>query len=101
MNTRIAVLVAAGFMLAVPAVAVAQTGPSAWRLPAPPTDEFGARGSRAATGITIGVPSGYGADFGDAAIGFGFQATTRLHDRPDGVAAGAFGVGNARKAIGL
>jgi hypothetical protein len=71
------------------------------RLPAPPTLEYAARGSRAAPGATLGIPSGYGADWGDAAIGFGFQATTRLHDRPDGVGALAFGIGNARELIGV
>lgn len=84
--------------------AAAQTGVPpgiGMRLPAPPTQEFAARGSRAAPGISLGIPSGYGADWGDAAIGFGFQATTRLHNRPDGVAAVAVGLGNAREIVGL
>jgi hypothetical protein len=100
----LAVLAAAVGLAASSRQGVAQTTRptrSGLRLPAPPTQEFAARGSRAAPGVSLGVPSGYGADFGDAAIGFGFQATTRLHDRPDGVAALAFGVGDARDLLGL
>lgn len=73
----------------------------AMRLPAPPTMEIPAQGSRAAPAITIGTPSGFGAEWRDAMVGFGYQATTRLHNRPDGVAAFAFGVGDADKLAAL
>ncbi len=71
------------------------------RLDAPPTLEFAARGERAAPGITLGIPSGFGPNWRDAAIGVGFQATTRLENRPDGVVALAFGLGDATDAIGI
>jgi hypothetical protein len=97
-------------MILIPMLMVAAwTGPATaqeppnkvFQLPAPPTLEMAARGARAAPGITLGTPSGYGADWGDAMLGFGFQATTRLHDRPDGVVTFAFGLGDARKYAGL
>ena len=84
-----------------PAAAAAQTRGGGLRLPEPPTQEFAARGSRAAPGIALGIPSGFGADWRDAAIGVGFQAETRLRDRPDAVAALAFGLGDARDLLGL
>jgi hypothetical protein len=96
-----------GAVLTVSAVApaAARTDPDPpgrrMRLPAPPTDDFAARGIRAAPAITIGIPSGYGADWGDGAVGIGFQATTRLRDRPDGVVGLAFGLGSARELVGL
>jgi hypothetical protein len=71
------------------------------RLPMPPTHDYAARGSRGAPAITIGIPSAYGADWRDAAVGFGFQATTRLRDKPDGVVALAFGIGDAHDKLGL
>jgi hypothetical protein len=94
----------AALLVAWPVATAAQAVPQrggGLRLPEPPTEEFAARGSRAAPGIALGIPSGFGADWRDASVGFGFQATTRLADRPDGVAALAVGVGDAQDAVGL
>lgn len=70
------------------------------RLPGPPTREFSIR-AWGTPGIVIGVPSGFGAAYRDAVVGFGFQNRTRLRDRPDGVVAATLGVGDADKLIGL
>jgi hypothetical protein len=71
------------------------------RLPQPPTVEVAARGAWLAPGITIGVPSGYGADWGDVFVGLGFQATTRFADVRDGGAVVGLGLGDARRLVGL
>ena len=72
-----------------------------WRLPAPPTVAVAARGAWAAPGLTLGIPGGFGADWPDAFVGAGFQHRTRLEDRPDGGLVAGFGVGDARKAVGV
>lgn len=92
----------AAFALAAPAEAQ-DPGPlrDRFRLPAPPTVEVAARGAWAAPGIALGVPSGFGADQGDAFVGAGFQHRTRLEDRPDGGLVAGMGVGDARRAVGL
>lgn len=69
-----------------------------FRLPPPPTFDVG---SRAAPGITLGTPSGFGADYGDAFAGAGFQSETRRRDRPDGGAVVGFGIGDAATAVGV
>lgn len=71
------------------------------RLPLPPTLEVAARGGWIAPGITIAIPSGYGADYGDAFVGAGFQARTRYRNAPDGGVVVGFGLGNARELVGL
>ncbi|GAB4537803.1 MAG: hypothetical protein Tsb0014_26950 [Pleurocapsa sp.] len=55
---------------------------------------------RAAPSITIINPSGYGAAWGNAGIGFGFQERVRFVDQSDGVIGIGFGVGNPSKNIG-
>lgn len=70
------------------------------RLPAPATFAVGARGEWVAPGITIGVPSGFGADFGDAFAALGFQASTRYGSHDGGAVVG-FGVGDAQRLVGL
>jgi hypothetical protein len=91
--------------LAVAASAAAQTQGGEprdrWRLPAPPTLEVAARGHWIAPAITLGIPSGFGADWADAWVGAGFQHRTRLEDRPDGGLVAGFGLGDARRALGL
>ena len=72
-----------------------------YRLPAPPTLEVAARGAWAAPGIALGIPTGFGADQGDAFVGAGFQHRTRLEDRPDGGLVAGIGVGDARRVVGL
>lgn len=56
---------------------------------------------RISPGITIMNPSGYGASWGSAGIGFGFQERVRFRDDADGVFGLGFGLGNPRKNIGL
>lgn len=72
-----------------------------YRLPAPPTVEVAARGTWAAPGIALGIPSGFGADQGDAFAGVGFQHRTRLEDRPDGGVVAGVGIGDARRLAAL
>ena len=95
---------AALLALALAAPAAAQDpGPlrDRFRLPAPPTVEVAARGAWAAPGIALGVPSGFGADQGDAFVGAGFQHRTRLETRPDAGLVAGFGVGDARRLLGV
>jgi hypothetical protein len=56
---------------------------------------------RTAPGITIINPSGYGASWGNAGIGIGFQERVRFRDEADGVFGVGFGLGNAYKNVGL
>ncbi len=89
----------------VPAVATAQEASDSLRreflLPQPATFNVAARGSWTAPGIAIGVPTGFGADYGDAFVAVGFQASTRAVDRPDGGIVVGFGVGDAVDLVGL
>jgi hypothetical protein len=52
-------------------------------------------------GVTIQTPSAYGKSWGRASIGFGFQNRTRYGETPDGVLGFGFGLGDAKKAIGI
>ena len=81
------------------------------RLPIPGEPEFEpkripltvpARRSRYRTSpsITIITPSGYGAAWGSAGVGIGFQERTRFKDDADGGIGLGFGLGNPRKSIG-
>jgi hypothetical protein len=54
---------------------------------------------KASPGITLGVPSGYGADRGKIFTGLGIQRTPALSI--DGSAGIGIGLGNARKSIGV
>lgn len=56
---------------------------------------------RISPSVTIINPSGYGASWGNAGIGFGFQQRVRFRDQADGVVGIGFGLGNARKNVGL
>ncbi len=71
------------------------------RLPQPATFAVAARGNFAAPGIAIGVPTGFGADYGDAFAAVGFQSRTRYRDAADGGAVLGFGLGNATDLVGL
>lgn len=73
----------------------------AYRLPTPPSLEAAARGSLVSPAIGIGVPTGFGADFGDVFAGVGFQSRTRFRDKMDGGAVAGLGLGDARKYLGL
>jgi len=56
---------------------------------------------RASPSITIINPSGFGASWGSAGIGFGFQERVRFQDTADGVIGLGFGLGNSRKNVGV
>lgn len=87
--------------LAAPAAAQDAGLRDRYRLPAPPVLDVAARGVWASPGIAMGVPSGFGADQGDAFAGIGFQHRTRLRDRPDGGLVAGVGIGDARRVVGL
>ncbi len=55
---------------------------------------------RASPSITIINPSAYGAFWGNAGIGFGFQERVRFKDDADGVAGLGFGLGNPQTNVG-
>jgi len=59
--------------------------------------------NRGSPGLTIGNPSGFGADGGSFFAGFGYQSDTRFgnDNDEDGVAVFGVGLGNAKKAAGL
>jgi hypothetical protein len=95
-------VVGAGLLVAAAARAGACQSPDSlqqlFRLPPPPTVDVG---SRVAPAITLGTPAAFGAAYGDAFAGVGFQATTRRRDRPDGGAVVGFGLGDEREAVGV
>ena len=55
---------------------------------------------RASPSITIINPSAYGAAWGNAGIGFGFQERVRFVNKSDGVIGLGFGLGDPQKNIG-
>ena len=61
---------------------------------------FSQRPYRSSPSITIINPSAYGASWGNAGIGFGFQERVRFIDQSDGVIGLGFGLGNPRKNLG-
>lgn len=67
-----------------------------------PTVEVSSLASRAAPGIAIGTPTGYGANWGDGFIGAGYQNRVRFtNDVDDGSVVAGIGLGNARDFLGL
>ncbi len=56
---------------------------------------------RASPSVTIINPSAYGASWGSAGIGFGYQDRVRFQDDADGVIGLGFGLGNPLKNIGV
>jgi hypothetical protein len=56
---------------------------------------------RTSPSITIINPSAYGADWGSAGIGLGYQERARFTDESDGVIGLGFGLGDAQKNIGV
>jgi hypothetical protein len=69
-----------------------------FRLPQPAT--YAIRGWTSPS-MTVGVASGYGASWGDAFAGAGFQARTRWRNAPDGGVFAGFGLGDPRRYLGL
>lgn len=55
---------------------------------------------RTSPSITIINPSGYGASWGSAGVGVGYQERARFREESDGVIGLGFGLGNPRKNIG-
>ncbi|MHB0949466.1 MAG: hypothetical protein ACYC4J_10435 [Gemmatimonadaceae bacterium] len=67
-----------------------------------PTVEVSSLASRAAPGIAIGTPTGYGANWGDGFVGAGYQNRVRFTDNvDDGAVVAGIGFGNARDNLGL
>jgi hypothetical protein len=64
-----------------------------------PTPKRSARRYKASPGLTLGIPSGFGADRGKAFMGFGIQRTPALST--DGSAGIGIGLGNARTGLGV
>lgn len=56
---------------------------------------------QASPSITIINPSAYGASWGNAGIGLGYQERARFTDESDGVFGLGFGLGNAQKNVGV
>ena len=56
---------------------------------------------RISPSVTIINPSGYGASWRSAGIGFGLQERVRFRNDADGVFGFGFGLGNPRKNVGL
>ena len=58
-------------------------------------------GAAASPGSSSGSPTAFGADFGSFFMGASFQERTRFTDTSDGSISAGFGLGNARKSVGL
>ncbi|MDJ0574476.1 MAG: hypothetical protein QNJ65_04845 [Xenococcaceae cyanobacterium MO_234.B1] len=56
---------------------------------------------RVSPSVTIINPSGYGAAWGNAGIGIGFQERARFVDKSDAVIGFGFGLGNPQKSLGV
>jgi len=72
-----------------------------YRLPQPSTFAVDDRGRWITPALAFGVPSGFGADFGDAFIGLGYQHRTRTFTNQDGAVFLGFGLGDAERLLGL
>ncbi len=77
-----------------------------WLLPYPedaqaPPVEIAAEKARSAPGTSTGSQIAFGASWGTAYAGIGYQHRTRYLSRMDGAASVGFGLGNAQKLVGL
>ncbi|CAN5715770.1 hypothetical protein BH23GEM6_BH23GEM6_24550 [soil metagenome] len=72
-----------------------------FRLPQPSTFAVDERGRWITPALSVGVPSGFGADFGDAFIGANYQHRTRTFTNRDGAVFFGFGLGDAERLLGL
>ena len=59
------------------------------------------RRNRGVPGSSIGVPTAFGADWGDVFIGGSFQERTRFTQTSDGAVGLGFGLGDAQRFVGL
>jgi hypothetical protein len=71
------------------------------RLPQPPAVEIPGRGRFTAPAAAIGIPTGFGADFGDLFVGAGIQSRTRFSTKADGGGVIGLGLGDARRYFGV
>lgn len=71
------------------------------RIPQPPAVELPARGRFTAPAAAIGIPTGFGADYGDVFLGGGIQARTRYSEKMDGGGVIGLGLGSARRNLGV
>jgi hypothetical protein len=72
-----------------------------YRIPEPPPVEDRAVVYGAAPAISANTPVGFGAALGDVWGGVGIQLTTRFTVQPDALAGFGFGLGDARRFVGL
>ncbi|MDJ0706905.1 MAG: S-layer homology domain-containing protein [Leptolyngbyaceae cyanobacterium MO_188.B28] len=73
-------------------------------LPTPPVEErtaVRAPRNRGIPGSSIGIPTAFGADWGDVFVGGSFQERTRFTQTADGAVGLGFGLGDAQKLVGL
>lgn len=70
-------------------------------LPEPRVEERPVPRALGLPGSSVGSPSAFGADWGDVFAGFSFQERTRFTDKADGAVVAGFGIGDARKLLGL
>ena len=59
------------------------------------------RNRPARPGSSLGVPTAYGAQWGDVWLGGGFASASLFNSESDGSVAAGFGLGNAKDAVGL
>ncbi|MFM7578990.1 MAG: hypothetical protein ACKO5Q_18905, partial [Microcystaceae cyanobacterium] len=59
------------------------------------------RNRPARPGSSLGVPTAYGAQWGDVWLGGGFASASLFNSQSDGSVAAGFGLGNAQEAVGL
>jgi hypothetical protein len=71
------------------------------QLPFKPKEELLQRSTRYSPSITILTPSAYGKSWKQISVGFSFQPKVRYVSEADGALGFGFGLGDARKTVGL
>ncbi len=73
------------------------------QIPIPVIREFSVatKSSTGSPGISLTVPTGFGASFGNAFVSLGYQSRTRVDDGQDAGAAVGVGLGDATNAVGV
>jgi hypothetical protein len=74
---------------------------NSYRLPLPRIVQVARSAYRESPGSSAQSPTAYGADWGEAYIGAGFQERIRYSELKDGAVFAAFGLGNSDKNIGF
>lgn len=112
-SSRVVFGLAVAAMLGAAVPAAAQQGGDArdrWMLPYPegvdvPTFTIESEAARGAPGSSAGSQVAFGANWGTAYVGFGFQGRTRYaeynRDGVDGALTAGFGIGNSYETVGL